>query len=112
MTEVRTNRDGIFSDARDFLALDGNAVMILTPQAAESACNELASLGRRVLRVEGGIWSDAGFEARIDCIWDAPDSCANNIEGLASLAIDFIRETMGDHNAYVVTHDVKEMRDH
>ena len=32
--------------------------MLLTPQAAQSVCNQLESLGELVGRIEGGICSD------------------------------------------------------
>ena len=77
--------------------------MLLTPQAAQLVCNQLASLGELVGRIEGGIWSDDRFEARLDCIWDAPDSRRIDVEGVAALAIEFIREKMVEHNAFIVT---------
>jgi hypothetical protein len=98
-------RNKLYQRADDFFDLGGSAVMYLTPAAAVDVCLDAARRGLLVARVEGGIWHDPGFEARIDCIWDGADppiatsaAIRNNEE-----AADFIRAKSSDHDAFVLT---------
>src|SRR5688572_3407576 len=56
-----------------FFSGAGNAVMKLTRDAAADVCTLAIDHGLVVERIEGGIWHNPGFEARLDCIWDGMD---------------------------------------
>ncbi|MDR0244132.1 MAG: colicin immunity protein [Burkholderia sp.] len=79
--------------------------MKLSPEAAIAVCEQAARRGRLVARIEGGIWHNSQFEARIDCIWDGVDppvdvkaAHENNL-----LAIEFIREEIPQHGAFIIS---------
>ncbi|TZF83511.1 colicin immunity protein [Lysobacter lacus] len=100
-----TDRSRLYESPQDFFALNGNAVMRLSPAAAASACEQAASRGIVVARVEGGIWSAPNFEARGDCIWDGldqpvsqPQAAANNLA-----AAQFIHAHANSHSAFILT---------
>ena len=92
-------------DAKDFFLFDGNAAMRLSGEAALEVCRLSTEKNWSISRIEGGIWHDPGFEARLDCIWDAScapvgnDALKNNNEDAA----DFIREEMGQHDVFLIT---------
>lgn len=95
----------LYESADDFFELGGSAVMYLTADAAVDVCLEAAQRGRVVARVEGGIWRNPGFEARVDCIWNGADppieistATANN-----GKAAEFIRVESNKHDAFVPT---------
>jgi len=94
-----------YADAEDFFSLHGNIVMKLTPEAAIEVCERAAKRGLLVSRIEGGIWRNPGFEARIDCIWDGAEppldakaAHANNLT-----AIEFIRSELPEHDTFIIT---------
>lgn len=95
----------LFDSAADFYLNDGSVWMPLSPRAAVEVCLTAAASGRLIARIEGGIWHDPGFEARLDCIWDGadpplPESAAhqNNLE-----AAEFIKEEMDFHSVFILT---------
>ncbi|WP_240648272.1 colicin immunity protein [Pararobbsia silviterrae] len=79
--------------------------MRMTTQAAIAVCSEAAERGLVVARIEGGIWHNPGFEARIDCIWDSaeypPKVDAINTNNLA--AANFIHAQERDYDVFIVT---------
>ncbi|RKP43277.1 colicin immunity protein [Trinickia fusca] len=94
-----------YEEAEDFFALQGSIVMKLTTEAAIGVCEQAAQRGLLVSRIEGGIWHNPGFEARIDCIWDGGDPPldvqAAHENNLA--AIEFIRSELPEHDAFIIT---------
>ena len=98
----RTRR---YSDSNDYFSLEGSIVMKLSTEAAISVCIVAAERGFVVSRIEGGIWHDPGFEARIDCIWDGAEppidsdlAHKNNL-----LAIEFIHSESPEHDTFIIT---------
>ena len=99
------NRGELYARAWDFFNPSGNAIMKLTPAAAVAVCEGAATRRLVVLRIEGGIRDETGFEARLDCIWDASEAPTNpsgTHENNLSAA-RFIRNNSGGHNAFIVT---------
>jgi hypothetical protein len=94
-----------YADPEDFFELYGSIVMILTTEAAIDVCQRAAWRGLLVSRIEGGIWHNPGFEARIDCIWDGGepplDTQAAHKNNLA--AIEFIRSKLPEHDSFVIS---------
>lgn len=79
--------------------------MKLSTEAAISVCADAAQHGFVVCRVEGGIWHNPGFEARIDCIWDGAeppiDLSAAHTNNLR--AIEFIHSESAEHDTFIIT---------
>ncbi len=102
---VKGERGKLYDAGVDFFELDGNIVMILTPDAAIEVCGMCADRDELVFRIEGGIWHDPGFEARIDCIWDGADPPVDRAEASRnnSEAAVFIQEQSELHTAFVVS---------
>lgn len=94
-----------YSNPEDFFLLRGNVSMFLSPEAAIAVCARAAGRGFIVVRVEGGLWHNPKFEARLDCIWDGDDPPID--EGKAHennlRAADFIEHQMAFHSAFVLT---------
>ncbi|RQQ77753.1 colicin immunity protein, partial [Burkholderia stagnalis] len=94
--------------ADDFFSLGGSIVMKLTVDAAIEVCEQAAQHGVIVSRIEGGIWHPPGFEARMDCIWDAKiDPPVNDdlTEKSNLEAAEFIREESQVHDVFIVVAD-------
>lgn len=75
----------LYTSAEDFFRLGGSSVMRLSRSAAIDVCLTAASRGLVVGIVEGGIFHDPGFEARLDSVWSgypvpitAEEAPANN----------------------------------
>jgi len=95
----------LYDSSIDFFTLEGNVVMTLTPIAAIGACKEAVKHRVIVVRIEGGIWHNPGFEHRYDCIWDGDDppidedgAHQNNL-----LAVEFIESEMDIHDVFILT---------
>lgn len=98
-------RDKLYDIAEDFFSAQGSGVMKLSPEAAITVCLTASMRGFVVARVEGGIWHNPGFEARLDCIWDGADppmdvatANRNNLD-----AAEFIREESKVHSIFIIT---------
>ena len=63
---ARFDRQKLYDRVEDFFDLDGNAGMKLSRQAAVALCSAAARKALVVVKVEGGIWRDRQFEARLD----------------------------------------------
>jgi hypothetical protein len=105
VTSMKFDLQKRYADAKEFFALRGSVVMKLSPEAAIAVCNEATARGFVVARVEGGIWHDPGFEARMDCIWDGAEppvgiekARENNVA-----AAEFIRSEEADHDVFLIT---------
>jgi hypothetical protein len=70
------NRQRLYDRAKDFFEQNGNAVMKLGRVAA--ACRAAAPQGLVVVKIEGGIWKNGTFEARLDAIWGGIDPPTDN----------------------------------
>jgi hypothetical protein len=102
---LSVDRSKRYTEREDFFQLHGSVVMKLAVDAAIAVCEVAARRGYVVARIEGGIWHNPGFEARVDCIWDGADppideesAHANNLA-----AIEFIRSEVPDHDTFIVT---------
>jgi len=68
------DRSRRYTGPEGFFSLHGSVIMKLSAAAAIAVCEQAAQRGIVVARVEGGIWHNPQFEARIDCIWDGADA--------------------------------------
>ena len=101
---MRGDRSALYNSPSDFFDLGGNCVMTLSPRAAIGVCEKLSEQNVPVGRIEGGLWSEAGFEARLDCIWDSPDSLSGaDFAEINNKAAEFIAAELGKHNAFIIT---------
>lgn len=93
-----------YESADDFFALNGSAVMKMTVAAAISVCEQAINHGLIVSRIEGGIWHNPGFEARLDCIWDGADSSVDKVSAEKSnrSATGFIKSESFQHDTFIV----------
>lgn len=98
-------RNKLYFDTSKYFELDGSGIMKLTPDAAVGVCEECTTRGVTVSVIEGGLWHNPGFEARLDCIWQGlykePDRqrvVVNNLK-----AIEFINDNKVVHDVFVVT---------
>lgn len=93
----RINR---FGDPGDFFAKQGRYWMKLTREAGASVVEKCSDKALAVSTIEGGIWHDPGFEARLDAIWHSeldsyPEDqkiAPNNAEALQFLRSDMPTE--------------------
>lgn len=94
-----------YGSADDFFDLGGSIVMKLSTAAAVAVCENAVGHGLAIARVEGGIWHEPGFEARIDCIWDGdePPVAPNAAERNNRLAAEFVRSEGATHDVFVIT---------
>jgi hypothetical protein len=99
------DRQRLYDLAEDFFNLNGNAVMKMSSDAAIKVCLSAGKRGLLVCRIEGGIWHDLGFEARLDAIWDGVDppvalkrALENNLA-----AAEFIRAEKVAHDAFILS---------
>jgi hypothetical protein len=102
---MEVDRSRLYDSSEDFFAVGGSCVMKLTTKAAIETCERAAEYGFLVARVEGGIWRNPGFEARVDCIWDGldPPVDRDTAEGNNRIAVDFILSESAVHDAFVLT---------
>lgn len=96
-----------YDSAQEFFFLEGSVVMKLSTAAAIGVCEQATEKDLIVWRVEGGIWRNPGFDARVDCIWDGADSPVefeaaekNNIA-----AANFIRSKSSVLDVFIITAD-------
>ena len=99
------DRNRLFQSASDFFLHHGSAGMKLRPAAAFEVCEQAFKHGLLVVRVEGGIWHEPGFEARIDCIWDGltPPIADREAEENNRRAAKFVQEEQFAHSAFIIT---------
>lgn len=97
--------DILYSDPNSFFELKGNNLMRLTPSAAIELCNLLTERNIVTVCVEGGIWDNSKFEARLDAIWTGKkppmksmDLAKNNMK-----AINSIIEDSEQCNAFIIS---------
>ncbi len=98
-----------YEDADKFFELGGSSIMKLTVEGALEVCVAALEHGFAVVRIEGGIWHDPGFEARRDCIWDKGDTPMSHEEAknLNDDASEFIRSMAStEAEGYGRGHDV------
>ncbi len=95
----------IYNKAGDFFALSGHAVMKLTRSAAIAVCEQAARYQLFVAGVEGGIWHNPGFEARLDSIWDykGDDGLNDFFARNNALAADFIKKEPALYDVFIIT---------
>ena len=57
------------------------------------------------IKIEGGIWSDGTFEARMDAIWDGADPPVKGKDAHENnlAAANFIRSQDPSYNAFIIT---------
>lgn len=89
----------------DFFELGGSVVMKVSADAAVAICLSAAEHGLVVARVEGGVWHNPGFEARLDCIWDGADPPVSEVAAEANnlAAAKFIQAERQEHDVFVIT---------
>ena len=99
------DRTKIYVSADDYFSLGGSATMKLSIHAALDVCERAASLNELILRIEGGLWHNPGFEARLDCIWDGlnPPASPNSTKENNCLAADFIASEMMENDTFIIT---------
>jgi len=95
----------LYGRSNEFFELNGNAIMKLSRIAATDVCLVAASRGLIVVKIEGGIWRDGKFEARLDAIWDGedPPRTQNEADKNNLRAATFIKSTNLAYNAFIVT---------
>ncbi|MDZ7644948.1 MAG: hypothetical protein U5K76_12500 [Woeseiaceae bacterium] len=96
------DRSKLYEDI-DFFELHGHAVMMLTPEAAQKVCELASDQGLTIGRVEGGIWHDPGFEARLDRIWDVRDEARGECHVANHDAARFIRSWSDEHGVFILS---------
>ncbi|WP_422649918.1 colicin immunity protein [Cupriavidus sp. H18C1] len=86
-----------------FLAVESNGK--LSTAAAVAGFEKAIEYGLVIARVEGGIWHEPGFEARIDCIWDGdePPVAPNAARRNNRLAAEVVRSEGAVHDVFVIT---------
>jgi Colicin-E5 Imm protein len=93
-------------DTSDVFFEQNRAVsMFLTTEAAKDVCRKALRRGLLITRIEGGIWHNPGFEARVDCIWDgvSPPASHEQADKNNTRALDFVTREAALHDAFVVT---------
>jgi hypothetical protein len=95
----------LYDNSADFFGLGGNAIMKLDREAALDLCLQAATRELVLIKIEGGIWRNGKFEARLDAIWDGSDPPLSRGEAGENnaRAADFIRSTAAGYNAFVAT---------
>jgi hypothetical protein len=90
--------------AADYFSMNFDSTTMLSREGAIEVCSEASSRRLLVVCVEGGIWDDRQFEARLDCIWDgalAP-SLQLDAERNNRAAAEFVLHAKSC-NAFVIT---------
>jgi hypothetical protein len=102
---IVVNRQRLYARAKDFFEQNGNAVMKLGRSAAAEACRAAAHRGLVVVKLEGGIWKNGTFEARLDAIWDGIDPPTDNESASKNnlSAAEFIQARDAAYNAFIIT---------
>lgn len=99
------DRQKLYHEGKNFFDRNGNAVMKLSREAAITVCLDAARRGVLILRIEGGIWTDGTFEARLDAVWDGADPpvAENDASENNRAAASFIRLQPPPYNAFIIT---------
>ncbi len=100
------NKSKLYSSASEFFSLNGNATMRLTPTAAIDVCRIATKKGILVLGVDGGVYKEPIFEAKINCSWSAKFKSPFTSEQLNNnnaLAIEDIEADRNCCNAFILT---------
>jgi len=99
------DRSRLYENVHDYLETSGFTTMKLARTAALELCDWAAERGIVIVMVEGEIFREGTFEARLDAIWkgeDPPiereDADRNNLS-----AAEFIRSMDNDYNAFVIS---------
>lgn len=102
---MKVDRARRYENASDFFDLRGSVAMRLSPDAAIEVCRDAAHRGFVIVRVEGGIWLNPGFESRLDCIWDGVDPPLDTAAAHANnlLAAQFIESRRDIHDVFILT---------
>lgn len=102
---MKIDRQKLYHAGKDFFDLDGNAVMKLGRETAIEVCLDATREGLLVLKIEGGIWSNSTFEARLDAVWDGADPPVEKKEVYKNnlAAANFIRSQPHNYNAFIIT---------
>jgi hypothetical protein len=102
---MKVDRTRLYDSSDDFFELNGSIIMKLTRTAAQDVCIKALEHGLLVVRIEGGIWHNPGFEARLDCIWDGVDPPVSEAEAMINnaKALEMIREESEVHDAFIIT---------
>jgi hypothetical protein len=97
--------DARYDSSTHFFTLEGNCTMKLTAKAARAVCNEANAYRLIVFRVEGGIWHQSGFEARLDCIWDGSVPPLGELAAGENnrLAEQFVVDEQAEHDTFIVS---------
>ncbi|MEB2502301.1 colicin immunity protein [Burkholderia anthinoferrum] len=105
MNTMNIDHHRVYDSSNDFFSLAGSIVMKLTAEAAIAVCEQAAKHGVVVARIEGGIWRNPGFEARVDCIWDGADPPIDldTAQRNNKRAAEFIRSESPPHDVFLVT---------
>lgn len=106
MEVMEFSKSHLYENADQFFELDGSIGMRLTPTAAAGVCRVAATRGYLVGRIEGGVWHDPQFEAKLDCIWDSPSDPPMSVEvatEINRLAESFIIAKSATHGAFIIT---------
>lgn len=79
--------------------------MKFSREAAVSLCRMAAASGCVVARIEGGVWHDPGFEARLDSIWDGAEPPISLVGAAANndRAAEHISGERLDYDTFVIT---------
>jgi len=105
VSAMEFERNRLYDAARHFFEVAERSAMKLSADAAIAVCKEASNHGLVVSRIEGGVWHNPGFEARLDCIWDGvdPPLSAEEAEVNNVQAIDFICRERDEHGAFIIT---------
>jgi hypothetical protein len=106
MDNMAYPKDRLFDSPQDFFELKGSVGMRLTPEAAKKVCEQALGHDLLVVRVEGGIWHNPGFEVRLDSLWDGPIPPVPEAEAqiINLRAAEFIcEEQQRGHDVFLVT---------
>jgi hypothetical protein len=80
--------------------------MKLSRRAAEELAENLEREGEIIVRIEGGVWHDPGFEARLDEIWDAvvrPNTSQTLYDFTNLDALNFIKTRSSLIDTFILT---------
>lgn len=102
---MEIDRQKRYETADAFFELCGSVVMRLSTNAAIAVCREATVREISVSRIEGGIWHNPGFEARVDCIWDSSTETTNTqaVHSNNLAAIEFIISEQLEHDTFIIT---------
>ena len=94
-----------YESANEFFSLGGGTLMKMSSDAAIKVCEQAASHGLVIARVEGGCWQFPGFEAQLDCIWDCheQDMDCGKVKQSNIAASEFVKSESGEHDVFILT---------